>query len=231
MIKIKKASKSIEMRKDDTVKDLKVRVRHCNSLEPDFPFGTADEPCDQINDVLDIPTIYQRLWYNNRELESSDTVEELGLYNGATIEVLEVSVDDDIDLGKLDDAVPDADRKRKNRGEGFGGTGLTGWDSPRAGTNGDASGSGDDAAMDVDQTPVASGSGAKSASPTSGSGGGGGRPGRAAKAGAGAKAAQAPKGAKPVSQESGKKRSCPSCTFDQEGDGNDCELCGLPMSP
>lgn len=230
MIKIKKASKLIEMRKDDTVKDLKVRVRRCCSLEPDFPFGTADEPCEQINDVLDIPTIYQRLWYNNRELESSDTVEELGLYNGATIEVLEVSVDDDIDLGKLDDAVPDADRKRKNRGEGFGGTGLTGWDSPRAGPDGDASGSGDGDAMDVDQTPVASGSGAKSASPTSGSGGGG-RPRRAAKADAGAKPAQALKGAKPVSKESGNTRSCHSCTYEQEGDGDDCEMCGLPVSP
>ncbi|KAL8293185.1 hypothetical protein RQP46_000879 [Phenoliferia psychrophenolica] len=172
----KKKNKPIDMYKSDTVKDLKIRIQ----------------------EILDIPTIYQRLWYNNQELESDDTVEALGLHNGAVIEVLEVKVDDDVDLGQLDDSVPNANRKRKNREEGFGGTGLFGWEKEA------------DVAdkMDVEEAaPVASGSKI------------GGR--RGAKAG-GATTASAKPAPKPSNWH------CSHCTFSQEGDGEECELCGLP---
>ncbi|ORY72576.1 hypothetical protein BCR35DRAFT_307589 [Leucosporidium creatinivorum] len=108
----KKDLRYIDMKKGDLVKDLKV----------------------QISNRFFIPTICQRLFYQNQELESEQTVDEIGLFDGATLELYEVA-EDDPDLSKLDDTIDDAalskgkGKNKRAREEGFGGTGLAGgWD-------------------------------------------------------------------------------------------------------
>lgn len=83
---------------------------------------------------MSIPTIYQRLFYNGRELESQETVVELGLCGGEYLELLEMKMDDeDVELSKLDDSIDEVERERNRKGgrkgrvEGFGGTGLMGF--------------------------------------------------------------------------------------------------------
>lgn len=51
---------------------------------------------------MEIPTIYQRLFFNGREVENNETVEALNIYGGSTVELFEVKDLIDIDnLGKF----------------------------------------------------------------------------------------------------------------------------------
>ncbi|GAA5968088.1 hypothetical protein JCM11641_003725 [Rhodosporidiobolus odoratus] len=97
--------KTIEMAKDDQVKDLKRKVE----------------------EVTNIPIIAQRLFFKLQELEdASISVAELGLARDDILEVFGVD-QDSIDISKLRDVVPSS-RKKRSRVEGFGGTGLSGFD-------------------------------------------------------------------------------------------------------
>ncbi|KAK4053048.1 hypothetical protein OIV83_001783 [Microbotryomycetes sp. JL201] len=98
----------VDMRKTDTVKDLRMRIA----------------------DKLDIPTICQRLFFNHQELETDRTVADLSLDGDAILELYKVE-EGDIDAGAIDDNDSSQTRKgkgKRNRDEGFGGTGLFGWD-------------------------------------------------------------------------------------------------------
>lgn len=86
----------------------------------------------QISDSFGIPTIYQRLFIDGRELNNDETVEVLGLCRGALLELFEVQVDENISLDQLDDAIDPSvrpKRGKKSREEGFDNTGLFGWES------------------------------------------------------------------------------------------------------
>lgn len=90
----------------------------------------TDETTVQISTRLDIATIYQRLFFEGREIENDETVETLGICAGAILELFEMEVDENVDLGDLDDAVVVPSKRGKRvREEGFGGTGLFGWES------------------------------------------------------------------------------------------------------
>ncbi|KAI5474385.1 ubiquitin carboxyl-terminal hydrolase 48 [Pseudohyphozyma bogoriensis] len=126
-----RALKSLEISKDDTVKDIKVKIDAERS----------------------IPTIYQRLFLDGRELDNEQTVEALEIGTGSIIELYEVEIDDN---AKIDDSGPGKSRKRA-REEGFNNTGLFGWE-----TTGRAS-------MEVDgEEAAASGSGEASGSGANG---------------------------------------------------------------
>ncbi|KAM0792438.1 hypothetical protein ACM66B_005115 [Microbotryomycetes sp. NB124-2] len=101
----------IDMLKTDTVKDLRMRIA----------------------EKLDIPTICQRLYFNYQELDSDQTVTELNLDSDAILELRKVE-EVDMDVDSLDVVDPDQRQKgvkgsaKRKRDEGFGGTGLFGWD-------------------------------------------------------------------------------------------------------
>ncbi|GAA5885332.1 hypothetical protein JCM6882_009573 [Rhodosporidiobolus microsporus] len=101
----RKEAKYIQMAKDDQVKDLKLKIEESTK----------------------IPVIAQRLFLHFQELQdSSISVAELGLKTGDTLEVFGVDTDN-VDLTKLEDEAPKRKGKR-GRSEGFGGTGLLGWE-------------------------------------------------------------------------------------------------------
>ncbi|GAA6061840.1 hypothetical protein JCM10212_000757 [Sporobolomyces blumeae] len=134
----KRELKHVEMAKGDRIRDLKVKIQEATR----------------------IPIMTQRLFYLGHELDRADaTAASVGLLGDATLEVYEVKVD----LSTLDDvevlsgqgrAVEngcglDGDRstrsKKRARVEGFGGTGLFGYDRDdwverggRGGENGDS---------------------------------------------------------------------------------------------
>ncbi|GAA6016907.1 hypothetical protein JCM11491_006909 [Sporobolomyces phaffii] len=127
-ISMRKGLKSIEMNFDDKVKDLKPKIEEATG----------------------IAIISQRLFYGLQELEGTQSVQELGLIGDATIEVYEVVLDADLDLKDLQDVdLEQLDRRgnqkrggggggrKRAREEGFGGTGLTGWDRGQAQEAGD----------------------------------------------------------------------------------------------
>lgn len=135
------------------------------------------------------------------------------------LELLDVTPEDeDVNLDQLDDVVPDASRgRKKGREEGFGRTGLLGWEIPDAGAQADP--------MDVDdkqeeEKPVASGSGARDGNSQSPKGRGSERRG----------AGPAPK-ENPAKDKVSVGVSCFNCTFLQEAEGDDCTMCGLPLLP
>ncbi|KDE06977.1 hypothetical protein MVLG_02715 [Microbotryum lychnidis-dioicae p1A1 Lamole] len=97
----------IEVNKTDTVKVLKISIDH----------------------KLSIPTICQRLFFKGEELDdSSATVEKLGILPDMVLELFEVK-EGALGLSKLED-VGDEIRStgKARREEGFGGTGLSGWE-------------------------------------------------------------------------------------------------------
>ncbi|GAA5948419.1 hypothetical protein JCM21900_002704 [Sporobolomyces salmonicolor] len=104
--------KHIEMEKGDKIKDLKPKIEA----------------------ATEIPIIAQRIFFNFQELDGSQTVEELGLIGDSTLEVYEVKFDENVDIGKLDDSIDDSMRShprkkgKRAREEGFGGTGLLGYE-------------------------------------------------------------------------------------------------------
>jgi len=87
----------------------------------------------QIEEATGIPSISQRIFFNLQELEGSQSVEELSIIGDDVIEVYQVVQDEDIDLDELQDVdvskTTRSNGKKRVREEGFGGTGLFGWDT------------------------------------------------------------------------------------------------------
>lgn len=105
----------------DTVKDLKVAIAKSEK----------------------IPILYAKLFFNEQELESDQTMAGINILPGDRLEVYRMPIDDqDIDLTKLDDTIDQNTRSRAKkskpaaREEGFQKTGLTGWDTPGSETEG-----------------------------------------------------------------------------------------------
>ena len=75
-----------------------------------------------------IPTIYQRLWFNDRELlDSSETVSSIGIMQDDVFEILEIEVSNAVDISQLRDVVAfsrTTSRKgpKTSPAEGFAGT-------------------------------------------------------------------------------------------------------------
>ncbi|GAA5957689.1 hypothetical protein JCM3765_001482 [Sporobolomyces pararoseus] len=188
----RKELKLIEMEKGDKVKDLKPKIEGATG----------------------IPIIAQRIFYKLQELEGSQTVQELGLIGDDTIEVYEVKFDADMDLDDLEDVDPNSvDRggngangkkggKKRAREEGFGGTGLTGWDRDQ-GQDEDGNGSGGTPGEDS-----ASSRGGKRSRSTSKS-----------------QAVAGPSSAMQIDVDVDTQIPCPSCTFLNDPALLECEIC------
>ena len=171
----------------------------------------------QIHERLNIPTIYQRLFLDSRELDSAETVAELALCGGDTIGLLEVKVDDgEVDLSLLDDTIDEKQRTKarktkKSREEGFGGTGLFGFDLERQ--------EGDIEMVDA----ITNGNGKKS-SPLAVEE----RKANGAKMELGISSS----GSDALIADADEPDAvpCPVCTFEQNYLNDDCEVCGSSMS-
>ncbi|BGP22765.1 ubiquitin carboxyl-terminal hydrolase 48 [Rhodotorula toruloides] len=115
-----KPLKTINFEKGDQVKDLKSRIE----IELKYPFVT------------------QRLFFKAQELEdASATVEELGIFNGDTVEVYAVGMDGDYDPSAFEDK-PTKRKGKRAREEGFTGTGLFGFDEQQGSEDASRSGAG-----------------------------------------------------------------------------------------
>jgi hypothetical protein len=101
------------------------RKRHRLEISPE---QTVKEIQILIGTDCKIPTIYQRLWLRDKELDDgSATMRQLGVRQGDVLQVVNVrhdQDDDDIDLSKLE--TPRKKRKH-NDSEGFQSTGLYGY--------------------------------------------------------------------------------------------------------
>lgn len=94
-----------------------------------------------IQDFTGVPTIYQRFFCKNREIEdSAQTIETIGITQGESLQVLLLDIPDekDVDIASFDDNIPTFSKSRvtskdkpksNGRPEGFGGTALSGIDS------------------------------------------------------------------------------------------------------
>ena len=155
----------MEMRREDKVVDLKKRVRTswlAGLSSPHMPQRLTPQKklrCSflaQISDAYNIPTICQRLFLHGVELDSSQTIEELGLDGSSVVELLQVH-EDSSNTNAWSDSVDEKSRRKgagkRARGEGFGGTALSGgWeeaDSERAEGDKVAEGSAADMQVDV----------------------------------------------------------------------------------
>ncbi|GAA6037198.1 hypothetical protein JCM8097_008783 [Rhodosporidiobolus ruineniae] len=166
----------IEMAKEDLVKDLKLKIEQRTK----------------------IPVITQRLFYNLQELQdASVSVAELGLGNIDTLEVFGVDTNE-VDLSKLEDAKPSS--RKRGRSEGFGGTGLLGWEDFVEGAA--ESGEGE---MEVDEAPPPS---------TNGHSNGG-------------SSSSSVTMAAPTSDDG---VPCPTCTFLNAAGMQNCEVCEKPLA-
>lgn len=95
----------------------------------------------KIQELTDTPTLYQRIFFNNREIEdSSETVESIGITQGESLQVLLLDVpnEDEVDIGLFENSAPVSSRPRatskdkpksNGRPEGFVGTALSGLDA------------------------------------------------------------------------------------------------------
>jgi hypothetical protein len=120
----RKQLKFVEMAKDDQVKDIKRKVR---SSVPSYTVLRSPSFVAQIEEVTKIPIIAQRLFLHYQELhDASRSVADLELKSGDTLEVYGINTED-VDFSKLEDVKPLRGSKR-GRSEGFGGTGLSGWE-------------------------------------------------------------------------------------------------------
>ncbi|BGP37863.1 hypothetical protein JCM10449v2_001789 [Rhodotorula kratochvilovae] len=195
-VALAKHSKFIEMAKDDLVKDLKLKI--------------ADE--------TNIPVGAQRLFFKQRELdEASASVDALGIASGDTIEVY--GVETDVDLAQLDDSVDLGKERRgkRKREEGFGGTGLLGFEMDLEGVD-----EADKEAIrravaeeeeEDDDAPVANG---KSNGHTNGNG-------AATALGSGSRSSASDEGGMDA------EVPCPSCTFLNASVMLECEICGSTL--
>ncbi|GAA5905072.1 uncharacterized protein JCM6883_004957 [Sporobolomyces salmoneus] len=187
----RKTLKPIQMDKNDKVKDLKPRIE----------------------EATNIPIISQRIFYNLQELEGTQSVQELGLIGDDTIEVYEVTFDEELDLSNLKDVdASQLDRggsdkkggKKRAREEGFGGTGLTGWDREE-----DASGNGSGGAGTPPEDEASGSSRAGKRSRSS---------------------SQAVSNAMQIDQDDADTTlPCPGCTYLNNGALLECELCGTSL--
>ncbi|GAA5946290.1 hypothetical protein JCM3775_002682 [Rhodotorula graminis] len=189
----------------------------------------------KIEEETQIPFAAQRLFFKHAELdEASASVDDLGLAAGDTLEVF--AVDTNVDLDQLDDD-PDSGatnkkRRKRKREEGFGGTGLFGFELALEGV--------DEADAEAIRRAVAE----DAAEQGEGEGEGDGND-----LGAGADAessmcnGRAP-GANGRASVSGRRSSsssaavkmdderavkCPRCTFDNAAGLAVCELCDAPL--
>lgn len=104
-----------------------------------------------------IPALYAKLFFNEQELESDQTMASINILPGDRLEVYRLPIDDqNLDLTKLDDSI---DKNTKSRGrkakiatreEGFQKTGLTGWDTPGSETEGHVT----EPSEDVEMAPL-----------------------------------------------------------------------------
>ena len=104
-----------------------------------------------------IPALYARLFFNEQELESGQTMASINILPGDRLEVYREPIDDqNLDLTKLDDSIDKNTRSRgkkakpATREEGFQKTGLTGWDTPGSETEGHVT----EPSEDVEMAPI-----------------------------------------------------------------------------
>ena len=116
---------AINIRKTSSILEMKVEV----SLIPALTAKGClyDMQCSK---RFKIATIYMRLYYRDRELDNTETIESIGAYADDIFELEEIEVDGDVDISKLEDVStsdrPSKKRKGEPREEGFGKTGLHG---------------------------------------------------------------------------------------------------------
>ena len=201
---------------------------------------TDPAPSSQIQDETNIPFAAQRLFYKHAELdEASASVDDLGLAAGDTLEVF--AVDTNVDVDQLDDD-PDSGRagpngagaggkrSRRRREEGFGGTGLFGFEMALEGVDEAdkeairsalAENAGDDEG-DAD-----AGAGAGSSTAADGRAQGVGANGRASASGGRSSSSAA---AAAVETDEDAVVKCAACTFDNFVGLSSCEICGTELS-
>ena len=119
---------TMELRRDDTLKTIRMRIAEAHK----------------------IPIMVQRIWFNGREIENADeTIQTIGIIEGGTLQVIECSNEaNPVDLcatdeddgeivtvsaragssGRQGGGGSKSKKKRSGRVEGFGGTGLQGFD-------------------------------------------------------------------------------------------------------
>lgn len=111
--KIRRPSQKVEIERSDTLKDIRIKI----------------------DDLVDMPVLYQRIFYRGREIEDpAENVDSIGISAEETLFVLELpSHDDNVDISTLIDVPhPQPSRNGKpsktpnGRVEGFGGTVLHG---------------------------------------------------------------------------------------------------------
>ena len=119
---------TMELRRDDTLKTIRMRIAEAHK----------------------IPIMVQRIWFNGREIDNAEeTIQTIGIIEGGTLQVIECSNEaNPVDLcatdeddgeivtvsaragssGRQGGGGSKSKKKRSGRVEGFGGTGLQGFD-------------------------------------------------------------------------------------------------------
>ncbi|GAA5896255.1 hypothetical protein JCM8208_001826 [Rhodotorula glutinis] len=206
-----KSAKFINVAKGDLVKHLKHKIQE----ETSIPFAA------------------QRLFYKHVELdEASASVDDLGIAAGDTLEVF--AVDTNVDVDQLDDD-PDSGRtgagakgkrSKRKREEGFGGTGLFGFELALEGVDeADAEAIRRAVAENADEGEgdVGIGAGAGAESSTA-NGRAQGADGGASSGGSRSAAASAA-----VKMDEDGIVKCPACTFDNVIGMSSCEICSTEL--
>ncbi|GAA5837483.1 hypothetical protein JCM9279_006767 [Rhodotorula babjevae] len=205
-----KSAKFINMAKGDLVKHLKHKIQ----------------------DECNIPFAAQRLFYKHAELdEASASVDDLGIAAGDTLEVF--AVDTNIDVDQLDDD-PDSGRAgpngasggggrgkrtKRRREEGFGGTGLFGFEMALEGVDeADAEAIRRAVAENEDEVGGDEGGAGAGSSTAAASG-------RASASGSRSSAASA----SAVQMDEDAKVQCATCTFLNVLGMSSCEMCGTEL--
>ncbi|SCV68974.1 BQ2448_1994 [Microbotryum intermedium] len=193
----------IEMNKTDTVKALKISIYN----------------------KLSIPTICQRLFFKGQELDdSSATVEKLGVLPDMVLELFEVK-EGALGLSKLEDVGDEVDRKgKRRREEGFGGTGLFGWENVGAENLEDGADAGEDPpSIDVPRKRKIEETASSSSAIASGSSRKKGRP-------VIIEDAEEEEEEIVALLKSDEGVACPQCTFRNASGMTQCEMCELPFN-
>ena len=119
---------TVVLDKTQTLKDIKVIVsRSCPAAAlPRAPLIKLIK--FQVSTKYDVPTIYQRVFHNLKELlDNSATVESLGILPYETIDIIQVSPGDEDNLSDVaPEDLPSNSKKARSEGRGFSGTGLLG---------------------------------------------------------------------------------------------------------
>lgn len=94
---------SLTLKKEDTLKDIRMAIAENYRIQ----------------------IMLQRIWYKGREIEdSSESVESMGITEHETLQVLEVSADEPLDMSRTRGGKKAKSGKSNGRMEGFAGTGL-----------------------------------------------------------------------------------------------------------